>query len=199
MKKLILMSLLSIALTETSTAQFEFENIFAGASIGYAKPLGAFSEYAKGGFSYEGHLGYNLNENLAVGFEYSATITAAIDPTLSTGIIGINLYGLTNYFAKGWYYFLEDDFKPYASVGLGASQFAEPDITINEELFPGSSRTGFGGMAELGFFFKGLNLSYGFVYGGNTSKTPVFNQNIANKTIMYHRFMIGYTYSFDQL
>lgn len=199
MKKILLIALLSFALANTSSAQFEFENIFGGATIGYAKPLGDFSEYAKGGFAYEGHLGYNLNDNLAVGIEYSATITAAIDPSGSTGLLGVNLYGLSNYFAKGWYYFLEDDFKPYAAVGLGASLFAEPDLTVNEEVFPGAKRTGFGGLGELGFFFNGFNLSYGFVYGGNTAKEPVYNDQIANKPIMYHRFMIGYTYRFDQM
>ena len=158
--------MLSIALTNTSTAQFEFENIFGGATIGYANPIGDFSEYAKGGFSYEGHLGYNLTDNIAVGFEYCGTITAAIDPSGTTGLGGLNLYGLSNYFAKGWYYFLEDDFKPYAAVGLGASLFAEPDLTVNDVVFPGAKRTGFGALGELGFFFKSFNLSYGFVYGG---------------------------------
>ena len=197
MKK-IMITIATLAIFSTSgISQFEIENLFIGGNIGYAKPIGDFSEYAKGGISYGLEIGYDLDENLAVGLSYSSTATLAIDTTQSTGLFGINAYGLTNYFVKGWYKFTEGDYVPYAALGLGLSQFAEPDISVGGAIVSkGSRNMGLGAEVEVGMKLKSIRLHYNFVLGGKSADTPLYNPNIANLPIMYHKFMIGWAYEF---
>lgn len=196
MKKLTLTLILFVSLLSVGTAQFEIENLFGGANIGYAKPLGDFSEFAKGGFTYNVQLGYKLNDNFSVGVEYLSAVTAAIDTTLETGLFGVNLYGLNGYYAKAWYKFLDGSFKPYGALGLGLSQFSEPDVTVGTDTVEGASRMGFGANAEIGFVIKNFNLSYAFVLGGKSATEPVFNDKVADLGIVYHKFSVGYLYNF---
>lgn len=187
---------MSITIFSAANAQFELEKLFAGITIGYAKPLGDFSNHAKGGLTYTGEVGYDIDDHLAVGLGYTKTATVAIDTTLSSGILGLNVYSLSSYYAKAWYNFLTGNFKPYAGIALGLSQTGEPDVTINGELIPGNNRTGFGAHLELGFFYSGFNLSYAFNLNSKTPKELNFNQKAQDLSVMYHRFNIGYRYSF---
>lgn len=196
MKKLIFTITFTFTLLTVGQAQFDIDNLFGGANIGYAKPLGAFSDYAKGGLTYNAVIGYKITENFSAGVEYSSAITAAIDTSLTTGILGVNIYGLTGYYAKAWYKFKEGTFQPYASVALGVANFEEPEITSGTSTIKGANRLGFGANAELGFTIKNFNVSYAFVLGGKAPKEPVFNTNIADVGITYHKFSLGYIYNF---
>ena len=196
MIKFFLTILLSLTIFFTAKAQFDAENIFGGANAAYAKPVGDFSEFAKGGFSYNIVGGYLLTEKIGVGVEYGSAVTAAIDTTLSSGVLGLQLYGLNSYLAKGWYRFSTGAFRPYVGVGLGLGRVSEPDVTIQGTTTKGAKRFGFGGNVELGFNIKGFNLSYGFNLSGKVSDEPVFGPNAAGLAANYHRFAAGYIYNF---
>ncbi len=194
MKKFILSIFCSLVLLASANAQFDVENLFGGVNIGYAKPMGGFSDYAKGGFAYNAEAGYKLKENLGVGVMYQGVITAAIDSDSLSGLIGLNLYGLESYLAKGWYTFTDGKVKPYAALGLGLAKVAEPDITINSQTIEGAKRFGFGANVELGVTFSGFNVSYSFNMGGRSPKEGVFNGG-DDLSVMYHYFGIGYLYN----
>lgn len=196
MNKFILSFILSILFFTSSFAQFEAENLFGGANVGYAKPIGDFSDFAKGGFSYDVLVGYKLTENLGVGIAYQGVITGAVDSTASSGLFGVNLYGLESYLAKGWYSFTDGNVKPYASLGLGLARVAEPDITIGNETVKGARRVGFASSIELGVLFKGFNVAYSFNMGGRSPKEPIFNGAASDQAVNYHRFALGYIYNF---
>ena len=144
-------------------------------------------------------VGYRIQDNIGVGVEYGAAITAAISPdSLQTGILGINLFGLNSYLAKGWYQFGDSDvIKPYASVGLGLSRVSEPDVTSGTNtIVEGQKRIGLGANFELGVNIKSFNLSYGFNVSGKAPKEPVFTAGVADLGVNYHRFGLGYIYNF---
>lgn len=194
MKTFLLTGLLSCLFIFSAHAQFEFGNIFGGANLAYAKPIGNFSEFAKGGISYNTVLGYHLTENIGVGIEYGGAVTAAID---DGGGFDIYLYGLSNYLAKGWYSPTTGAFRPYVGLGLGLSKVAEPDVTIGDDpTIEGAKRVGLGANLELGLNIKGFNLFYSFNHSGKVAKEPVFFEEAANLAVNYHRFGIGYIYNF---
>jgi len=206
MKNLLLLVLtisftfLSIQNTEAqsrkkkSKSGFQIENLFGGGNLAFAKPIGDFNQYAKGGFSYNIVVGYKLTEKLGVGIEYGSALTAAID-TAASGLFGVNLYGLNSYLAKGWYRFTEGKIRPYAAIGLGLARVQEPDLTIGTETVLGAKRSGFGANAELGVNILGVNLSYSFNLSGRSPEEPVIN-GAADLAVNYHRFAIGYIVNF---
>ncbi|MBK7427535.1 MAG: hypothetical protein IPI60_11165 [Saprospiraceae bacterium] len=63
----------------SANAQFEAGKLFGGANLGYASPIGDFSEYAKGGLAYNLLAGYQFTEKLSAGIEYSSAVTVALD------------------------------------------------------------------------------------------------------------------------
>lgn len=201
MKKLILSTFLLTLFFSATNAQFDVDKLFGGANLAFAKPVGEFSDYAKGGFSYNIMVGYQLTEKLGVGVEYGSAVTGAIDTTLETGFFGLNAYGLQSFLAKGWYRFTTGTVRPYVGLGIGGAQIAEPDITVTdssgqEVTVDGASRVGFGANLELGLNIKGFNMSYSYNVGGKGPKEPVFNPNIKDLNLSYHRFALGYVYNF---
>lgn len=191
MKNFFCTMLFSLILLSAATAQFDSSKLFAGANLGYAKPVGDFSTYSKAGFSYNIMVGYKLKEKISVGIEYGSALTAAID-----GNVGISLYGLSTYLAKGWYRFTEGNFAPYVGLGVGLGQIAEPDITSGGITYFGSKRIGLGGNIELGINISGFNISYGYNITSNTPKTPAYFPDSADLSVNYHRFALGYIYNF---
>lgn len=201
MKKLIVSTLMLLFVCTISNAQFEMEKLFGGANVAFAKPVGDFSTYAKGGFSYNVLGGYQVTEKIGVGLEYGSAVTAAIDTTLESGLLGVNLYGLNSLLAKGWYRFTTGTVRPYVGLGIGGARIAEPDYTFtdvnNEEVtVEGAKRIGLGANIELGINIKGFNLSYSYNISGKGPKEPVFNENIKDLSMNYHRFAAGYVYNF---
>jgi len=202
MKKLIVSILMLTFFFTSSNAQFDIDKLFGGANLAYAKPVGEFSDYAKGGFSYNVLAGYQLTEKIGVGLEYGNAVTAALDTTLQSGLLGVNLYGLQSFLAKGWYRFTTGTVRPYVGLGIGGAQISEPDFTFtdaatNEEVtVEGASRVGLGANIELGINIKGFNLSYSYNISGKGPKEPVFNENIKDLNLNYHRFAAGYIYNF---
>lgn len=180
---------------QLSHAQFDVHKLNAGVTMGYAKPLGDFSDYAKGGFAYQLIVSYDLSSKLEVGLEYAAALTAALDGEDLTGLFGLNIYGLDAVQIKSWYTFSEKKVSPYAGIGIGLARFSEPDVTINDVTVEGSKRSGLGGSAELGLKIGGFRLGYAYLLNGKTSVEPVFNSKIADLPVSYHRFVLGYVHS----
>jgi len=196
MKNLIVTTFLMMFFFTTSNAQFDFDKLFGGGNLAFAKPVGEFSDYAKGGISYNVVVGYKLTEKIGVGIEYGSAVTAALDTTLETGLFGLNAYGLNSFLAKGWYRFSTGNVRPYVGVGVGAAQISEPDVTIGTDTIEGASRVGFGANLELGLSIKGFNMSYSYNLAGKGPKEPVFNENVKDLSLSYHRFALGYIYNF---
>lgn len=196
MKNFFLITLFSLSFVFSANAQFDAENLFGGVNAAYANPIGDFSEFAKGGFSYNVVVGYRLTDNLGVGVEYGSALTAALDTTLTSGLFGIQLYGLNSYLAKGWYRFSTGSVRPYVGLGVGVARVAEPDVTVGTETVEGAKRMGLGGNIELGVNLKGFNISYGFNLSGKVAEEPIFVANAADLPVSYHRFALGYVYNF---
>ncbi len=183
----------------SAQAQFDFDNVFVGGNIGYIRPIGDFSDFAKGGFYLNGIAGYKLDNQLGVGVQFQSSIVGAVNSG-DTGLFGVNLYGLNSYMAKGWYSFTQSKTKPYAALGLGIASVAEPDVTFtdgagNESTITGAKRAGLATDLELGVSFNGFNLSYNFNIGGKTPKA-VINGADTSIWVLYHTFNIGYVYNF---
>lgn len=182
----------------TASAQFDAGKLFGGANLGYASPIGDFSEYAKGGFAYNLLAGYQFTEKLSAGIEYSSAVTVALDVEGGSGFLGFTAYGLNAFVVKGWYKFMTGNFKPYVGLGVGLANVAEPTIIINNVETEGASRLGLGANAELGLTIAGFNVSYSFNINGKTpsAEESVLNIESADLSVSYHRFALGYIYNF---
>ena len=197
MKKLILSVAMLAFFFTSSNAQFDIEKLFGGANIAFAKPVGDFADVANGGISYNILGGYQLTDNLGVGLEYGEALTAGIERDsagvdITSGIFGAQLFSLKSIQAKGWYRFTTGTVRPYVAAGIGAAQVAEPSGDIVE----GAKRWGLGASVELGVNINGFNLSYSFNVNGKGPKEPVFNANVADLSVNFHRFAAGYIYNF---
>jgi len=202
MKKIMLSITMCILMSCFAQAQDKVSlyDFTIGGTLMYAKPLGDFSEYAKGGIGYTGMVGYKINEQLTAGIEVSSAATLSLGgPSL------VDLYGLQSAVAKGWYKFGEKSLQPFVGLGVGVASFEEPDLIItttdvdgevNETTIEGTKRFGLGANAEVGIALKGFLLSYSFAVGGKSSKEPTYNQAVADLGITYHRFNIGYAWNF---
>ena len=139
-----------------------------------------------------------MTEKLGVGLEYGEAFTVALDDSLSSGILGVNIFGLRSIQAKGWYRFATGNFRPYVAAGIGAAQVVEPDYPdiTTAATVPGEKRWGLGASLELGVNIQGFNLSYSFNVNGKGPKESNFNQNVADLAVNYHRFAAGYIYNF---
>lgn len=189
MKNLLAIVFLMFSCVFNSNAQF-IDNVFAGGTVGFANPVGDFSEFANGGFTFNVFVGYHINEEIGIGFEYGSTSTVAVD-TASVGGLNVNIYGLSSYLLKGYYKFTDGLIKPYLALGLGVATVREPDF-----IEKGAKRNGFGGSAEFGVNVKGFTGSYSFNLSGKSPKESVFNNATGDLPVNFHRFAVGYIYNF---
>ena len=194
-KKLILSILTVITIISAVNAQFKFNNIFFEGKIGRAKPLGSFSEYAEVGITYSLEVGYHISERIALGLGKTKMATLGFDPSLKTGILGINLHGLSSYYAKTWYTLLEGTVKPYIALGLGIGRSQISNLRIDVPLEV-TKKTDFAAHAELGLILGGFNLSYSFNYNGKTPKGFDYNPSTQDLPIIFHRASLGYRFDF---
>ncbi|MEZ4907057.1 MAG: outer membrane beta-barrel protein [Saprospiraceae bacterium] len=197
MKKLTFAVIMMILSITAINAQFEIEKVFGGANLGYAKPVGAFNDYAKSGITYNIEAGYKFTDHLFAGVEYNSVLTAALGSEDNL-FLDSKLLGVEAYYLKGWYTPLTGKFKPYVALAVGLAHYSEGDYTdgngnITTE---GGKRLGLGGNLELGIALGGFNLSYSFNLSGKTAKEPVIYPDIESVNITYHRFAIGYLYNF---
>lgn len=203
MKKLILSVAMLAFFFTSSQAQFDMEKLFGGGNISFIKPVGDFSSVANGGISVNLFGGYHLTEKLGVGLEYAEGITAGIEKDstgvdITKGIFGAQLFGLRSIQAKSWYRFTTGTVRPFVAAGIGAAQVAEPDATDadGDVTIAGAKRWGLGASVEVGVNINGFNLSYSFNVNGKGPKEAVFNSNIADVGVNFHRFAAGYIYNF---
>lgn len=143
------------------------QKLTVSGQIGYSSPQGdAFLDDDGERLASFG-LGYDLDilvtlpsfdDKLSVGAMFSGN---AIFGKESEAVLDIGIYGLSLYGIKGHYRLLELDklASPYASLSLGLSQFATPDITIGDETIKGESAFSLGVKPEIGFDIGGLLIS----------------------------------------
>lgn len=186
-------------------AQFDWGNIFGGADFGYSKPMGDFSNYAKGGLTWDTHVGYKLTDNIGVGGAYIGGFGAAFDGDGGTGLFGVNVYSMSSYLAKGWYKFSDKNVSPYAGLGAGIGRVSEPDYEITTtdgagntttQTIIGSKQSGLALNVELGLTIKRFNLAYSFNMSGKVSDDPTLNKEVAGQLVNYHRITMGYMINF---
>ena len=198
MKRYSFIFLLVLGAFGTAQAQFDLDLLFGGASLGYAKPTGDFNNFAKGGFTYYGVLGYKLTDEFRVGGQYNSAVTASLDSTISTGILGVELYSLNSYLLKAWYTPTPDNaFKPYAALGFGLATVEEPTlIAADGSEFAGNKRTGLGLNIDLGVNIKGFDLNYSYNLNGATAEMLELSPAASDLSANFHRFAVGYVYNF---
>lgn len=196
MKNLILCFIACFTFVFSAQGQRLQGDFFGSAFLGYGNPVGDFAEYVKGGISYSVAAGYFIKDKIAVGGEYGSVLAGGVDKTGSTGLFGINIFGISNFSLKGWYFMSKGKVSPYAALGLGVAQFSEGDVTINDQTTKGAKRLGLAVSPEIGVTLGGFNITYSFMLNGKTPQEPVFNDQIVDLAVNYHRFNIGYMYDF---
>lgn len=189
MKYFLLSTLFLFAFGTSSFSQFDINNIYGGANLGWASPMGKFKESANGGLTYNVEVGYKITEKLGVGIEYGTSLTVGFKD-------GLDIYGMNEYLAKANYRFFNKKFSPYAAVGLGVASVSEPDITVGNDTTIGSRSLGLGTVVEAGLDIYGVILAYRFNYNGNISKDAVYDVANAGTPVILNQFVVGYIYKF---
>lgn len=176
MKKVVLKVVFVVGslLTCVAVANAQIPISFSG-QVGYASPGGGWfkndagEKMSKFGIGVDFDVLYHLEQmdnKLGVGLTYNSSFLFGAD--MGDSGLDIGLYGLSLYGVKGQYRFFNSKVSPYGSLGLGLSQFAEPDITITNgdgttQTYKGEKSFGFGIRPEIGVEFGAFVISCGYI------------------------------------
>ncbi|MBP5584013.1 MAG: hypothetical protein J6X43_08695 [Bacteroidales bacterium] len=170
MKKCKILASLFFILLFVTSVQAQLFSI--SGQLGYARPQGSvFKDKVTGeklgslgiGYDFDVLMGLDRFDNkLSVGIMYDGN---ALFGFQSSTEFDFGMYGLAMYGVKGHYRLLSPDRKvsPYASLGLGLSQFGTPDVYSGDSLVvSGKSIYSLAVRPEIGFDLGGLQLSVAY-------------------------------------
>lgn len=166
MRKIILSISLVFMSISILFGQFDFKNLYLGATSGLLIPTGNFKLMAERGRNeYNIDFGYRFRDNLATGIELSrSTSFSPIAPHFKIKSCTIK----TRYKISNTYIF------PFIGAALGVSRVIEPDQFIYNGTFServeGSRNTGFAAIGEVGIQMREFALVYRYNYSGSTPK-----------------------------
>ncbi|PGH37380.1 MAG: hypothetical protein CRN43_21505 [Candidatus Nephrothrix sp. EaCA] len=157
MKKVSFLILLTVlAVTGKLAAQSESYTPWqVDWTLGFASPAGG--EGAKGGLTFYVEPKFHINDHITVGIRAGAAalLKAPVD-TNGKAIPGgsFSAAGIGSYLATGNYYFQFSEggkFRPFAGIGLGYASAAGVSADSNAKSAAIEGKSGFGGMARVGF------------------------------------------------
>lgn len=172
MKKLLLFTGIML-LGLGANAQFRL-----GFGVGYAAPLGDIADSTDGGVAANIELGYAVTESIDVSIIAKGDFLAGSDIG-NGGSIGTVAVG--SYLLTGRYYFKEEGFRPYASLGLGLASIGSIDVEFEGETIDEvESTSNFALQPALGFKYGVLNMNVGYLNAGKIEEASVsdFSFNI---------------------
>ncbi len=174
MKKLsILFALVAVSFGSSLNAQ----KMDLGLGGALALPMGDFSDASDMGFGGNISLNYFITEQISAGVE----VNGLFFPETDYGIAS-NLYTSFPIQVVGRYFFLTDDFKPYAGLGLGfylmqnelrySQEYLEANTSIKDQNI---DQGGFGISPRIGFDYAfnkwvalNLEVNYNLVFNEKT-------------------------------
>lgn len=164
MKKLAFLALVAFLATPFVSKAQEYKKFKVGLGFGYAMPGGAG---AKGGVLLYMEPAYRINDKLQAGLRLEGAII------VSGGAGGGSASALGSYTLNGQYYFNNNNFRPFAGLGLGlfdvASGSAKDTKTGKDLVLAGG--TVFGFYPRVGFDLGHLTMSLD--YNIVTAKSPI--------------------------
>ncbi len=86
--------------------------------------------------------------------------------------------GIGSYLLNGRYYFSEEGFRPYGSLGLGLASVGSVDIEIAGETVEGEGSSNFAIRPALGFKYGVLNMNLAYLNAGKTGDSSVSDFSI---------------------
>jgi len=175
-------------------AQIEIEKVYAGAGLGFTKLTGDIGEGGSGGLTYFVDGAVYLMPKLAVGVEGNFNLHGYKDANDDLKFRSAGLY-----LAKAEYYFMDNNFSPFAGLGLGVANIQRPEVT---QIDANGNETVI--LEEKNKFNLGVSPRVGFVAGGFHME---FIYNLAGKepsiegfeTFNYNfwTLSLGYRYIFE--
>lgn len=161
MKKLAFLALVAFLATPFVSKAQEYKKFKVGLGLGYAMPGGAG---AKGGVLVYTEPAYRINDKLQAGLRLEAAVI------VSGGSGGGSASALGSYTLNGQYYFSNNNFRPFAGLGLGLFDVASGAAMDNGTLKAGGG-TVFGFYPRVGFDLGHftMTLDYNIV----TAKSPI--------------------------
>ncbi|WP_340076557.1 outer membrane beta-barrel protein [Leptobacterium sp. I13] len=162
MKKLLFLAVMIAFGATSANAQFK-----AGFGLGYAFPTGDITDFADGGISGYGEIGYGINENFDISLLYQGDFLIGAD------VSGGSLENITmsSFLANARYFFGVTKFKPYVGLGLGFTDISQDDLAG----FSGSGvdESNFGIRPSVGFKYGVLNVNAAYLSAGKIEDTTV--------------------------
>ncbi|WP_025739593.1 hypothetical protein [Aquimarina pacifica] len=163
MKKFLLIAAVALLGINATNAQVRL-----GLGVGYALPSGDISDIVDGGISAHFELGYAVTESIDVSILYQGDFLVGADVDgLSYGNVAVGSYML-----NGRYYFTEDGFRPYGSLGLGLASIGAIEIG-DTEIDGGASTSNFAIRPALGFKYGVLNMNVAYLSAGKVGDGSV--------------------------
>jgi len=171
MKNIIfILTILLFGLT-TTTAQVKR----LGLGFGYALPSGDIADITAGGLAAHFEVGYAVTRSIDVSLFYSGEFLAGGSRDIGAGTtVDYRAVAIGSYMLNGRYYFAEDGFRPYASLGLGLSSIGAVEIEVQgggvEGADTSESVSNFAFRPALGFKYGVLNMNVAYLSAGKTGE-----------------------------
>lgn len=156
----------------TATTQLHAQRISASAQLGWGIPQGSVfkaendEKVASGGITYDIDALYLLEQfdyKLGFGLNYNGSVIFGVKSN-ENGISDGGLYGLNFYGVKGYYKFFDNSVSPYASLGLGLTQFSTPEVRSGDDIILESkSAFSVGIKPEIGVSLGGFLISASYL------------------------------------
>lgn len=143
-----------------------------GFGLGYAVPSGDIADFTDGGLSGHFELGYAITDDIDVSFLYQGDFLIGAD--VEGGSIGNVTLG--SYMLNGRYYFKEEGFRPYGSLGFGLTSIGTLEFESDDDSLVvdgGASESSFAFRPALGFKYKLLNFNVAYLSAGKVNEASV--------------------------
>lgn len=106
----------------------DYKKFRVGLGVGYAMSTGSG---AKGGILATLEPSYRLQDNILLGLRFeSAVITRGLSEDFGSSI-SIDVAGIGSYTLNGQYYFNNNNFRPFAGLGMGLYSLAAIGVDVN--------------------------------------------------------------------
>ncbi len=167
MKKLLFFTAIVVLGLTTTNAQVKF-----GFGLGYALPVGDIGDFTDGGIAGHAELGYGITNNIDVSIYYQGDFLVGADLENDGTVTSVGNVTVSSFMLNGRYFFKEDGFRPYGSLGLGLASIGSIDFEDNATS-AGASSSNFAFRPAVGFKYKVLNFNVAYLTAGKSGDASV--------------------------
>ena len=124
--------LMLLVITAAAAVAQEYKPFRVGVGLGYANPGG---EGAKGGILAYLEPGYRVNDMILANLRIEGAVVARgfADADAGGASIDMDVAAIASYTLNGQYYFSNNNFRPFAGLGLGIFSLAAQEITVESD------------------------------------------------------------------